>query len=142
MEENEVTNEDEEEKSAEEKQTDLEMNYKFCAIHSQIRTIYDEWYGRGKFNYTINGFCGGIDFLNKKYKDTWRAKHDQGKKKLYSRMKIIINFIENVADLKGKEPEHVIFIIDEHLKEKRRCRVSTIADYLRDKKDEVLDLMY
>ena len=74
--------------------------YEPSRTHSNIQTIWDEWYGIGYFRSVLNEF-GGIDGLEKKFGTRWRIHWKESTRKYFSRLKLIVVYIQGIMQIKN-----------------------------------------
>ena len=76
--------------------------------HKSVTSIYNEWYGLESFS----THQGGIDFLEKNLKSSWRTHFNAADQKKLSRMKFIVRKIDERAGLPGESIQSSLIYFD------------------------------
>ena len=84
-------------------------DHQFYATHKSVQSFYNEYYGLGDFkDIPVDG---GLATLEEKYKAKWR-KHIKGGAKHISRVKQVMQAIDNMAGLDGRTVDGAIDILE------------------------------
>lgn len=70
---------------------------------SSITQMYNEWFGLGEYSAPPH-FPGGIDGLEAKKKNSWRAHWNGAQQKHFSRVKFIVRCVQKNIDATGGQP--------------------------------------
>lgn len=84
--------------------------YNLKQTHESVSEIYDEWWGLGE--YEDKPISGGFEALEQKYKSRWRKHFDGGQVKHISRVKIILQALNSLAEMEGKTLETAMNELD------------------------------
>ena len=100
--------------------------------HMSLQSIYDEWYGLEAFEgYPIEG---GIEALEKKYKNKWRDHFQNGQRIQFGRTKAIVMAINNCATATNVSISTVIDELQPIYVGECKSSVAKMCDYVKKEK--------
>lgn len=73
--------------------------YNLKQSHDSVSEMYNEWWGLGV--YENKPISGGFEALEKKHKSGWRKHFDGGEVKHLSRVKIVLQALNSLAEMDG-----------------------------------------
>jgi hypothetical protein len=86
------------------------IRYHLKQTHESVSEMYDEWWGIG--SYENKPIRGGFEALEKLHRSRWRKHFDGGEVKHISRVKIVLQALNTLAEVEGNTLESAMNELD------------------------------